>query len=94
MHLLDINGMGCKQINNFVDSSKKAIVDYNNAKENIRDLWRENTKPKPSIVISQNTKRILEELLFLLEKISSPQHAQDFRACITENSVREFKTVV
>lgn len=95
MQLLDIHKLGKPLMTEFVDACKKVIVEYNNAKENIRDTMKVmGKKEKPPIIITINTKRLLEDLLFVIEKISSPEYAKDFRGCIMENDVRDFKTSV
>lgn len=90
MQLLEINKLGKPMMNQFIIACKKVIIEYNNAKENIRDQMK---KAAP-IIISINTKRLLEDLLFVIEKISSIKFSQDFRACVTETEVRDYKLQV
>lgn len=77
-------------LNLFINAAKKVIIEYNNAKENIR----EQQKKAPPIIISLFTKRLLEDLLFVIEKISSIRFSKDFKACIMECEVRDYKTTV
>ncbi|XP_051174055.1 Fanconi anemia group J protein homolog isoform X2 [Leptopilina boulardi] len=90
MQLLEINSLGRPMLNLFINAAKKVIIEYNNAKENIR----EQQKKAPPIIISLFTKRLLEDLLFVIEKISSIRFSKDFKACIMECEVRDYKTTV
>lgn len=93
--LLDINGLGGNEQSMFYESCKIAILDYNNAKENLRDMWKDpDPKKREKPTITQNTKVILEDLLFLLEKTECPREGAHFKACVTESFVRDFKVFV
>lgn len=89
LELFDMHGLGESAYKSFFAASAAAMNDLNSAKEKVR-ATKESLEP----VISSNTKMVLEHLVFSMRMITSPKFSGDYRACITENVVRDYKSVV
>lgn len=75
----------------FIDACKTAISDMNKAKEEIK-ISKSNIRfVKP--VISPATKQILEHLAYTIQMITFSEHANDYKACVTEAIVDDIKAV-
>ncbi|KAG7205994.1 hypothetical protein KM043_003400 [Ampulex compressa] len=88
MELLDMHDIGRSQHPSFFAAGKAAIMHFTKAKE---DLRPNQTLLQP--IISNATKRLLEQLAFALEMIASKDFANDYRACVTESLAKDVQYV-
>lgn len=83
-----MHGLGESTYSNFLAASYAAIQDCEKAKEENR-IFQKTVKP----IISPSTKIIIEHLVFAMRMITSEQFRNDYRGCITETYVKDFKYV-
>lgn len=76
--LLDMNNIGSSKFSNFHDASKMAIQHFEEVKQE--------TRPDKIVqTISQDTKRILEDLCFAIQMLTSDTFVNDYRICVVES---------
>lgn len=76
--LLDMNNVGSSKFSDFHDASKIAIQDFEEMKQE--------TRPDKIIqTISQDTKRILEDMCFAIQMLTSDTFVNDYRICVIES---------
>lgn len=83
-----MNGLNEAMYTMFLGACNAAIADSNRAKEERRTLQKV-LQP----VISPTTKKLIEQLMFTIRMITSSEYMNDFRACVTETTVKDFKYV-
>ncbi|XP_043250387.1 Fanconi anemia group J protein homolog isoform X1 [Colletes gigas] len=88
LELLDMNHLGGSLCSSFIEAGKQALADYNNAKEDNRL----NTSVRP--VVSNQTKKIIEHLMVALKMITLEIYTNDYRACVIETKVKDYKYAV
>nr|XP_033199258.1 Fanconi anemia group J protein homolog [Bombus vancouverensis nearcticus] len=86
LELFNMNGLNEAMYTMFLGACNAAIADSNRAKEERRTLQRV-LQP----VISPTTKKLIEQLMFTIRMITSSEYMNDFRACVTETTVKDFK---
>ncbi|XP_060828487.1 Fanconi anemia group J protein homolog isoform X2 [Bombus pascuorum] len=86
LELFNMNGLNETMYTNFLGACNAAIADSNKAKEESRTTQKV-LKP----IISPATKRLIEQLMFTVRMITSSEYMNDFRACVTETTVNDFK---
>lgn len=90
LELFNMNGLGESAYLSFIAASSSAISASNKAKDENR-YSSSKTSVKP--IISTSTKVILDHLLFAIQKLSSAELINDYRAYITETTVKDYKYV-
>ena len=78
------------------DSAYKSFhAAYNAAMSDLKEAKEENRQLQMSVtpVISDTTKRIIEKLVFAMRMITSKEYTNDYRACVTETTVKDYKSV-
>lgn len=90
VELLNIEKIGCHRFPEFFAASSAIIRDF----ETMNDILRSG-KPmvKPMPTITHETKKVLEYLCFVMEKITSDMFVNDYRAYIVETTEVARKTV-
>lgn len=88
LELFNMNGLGESAYLSFIAASSSAISASNKAKDENR-YSSSKTSVKP--IISTSTKVILDHLLFAIQKLSSAELINDYRAYITETTVKDYK---
>ncbi|XP_050595699.1 Fanconi anemia group J protein homolog isoform X1 [Bombus affinis] len=86
LELFNMNGLNEAMYTSFLGACNAAIADSNRAKEE-RRIFQKVLQP----VISPTTKKLIEQLMFTIRMITSSEYMNDFRACITETTVKDFK---
>ena len=86
--LFNMHKLGDSAYKSFHAAYIAAMEDLQEAKEKNR-LVQMSVKP----VISDTTKRLMEKLVFAMRMITSKEFTNDYRACVTETTVNDFKTV-
>ncbi|XP_078038630.1 Fanconi anemia group J protein homolog [Augochlora pura] len=89
LELFNMHGIGESKYQSFVNSCTSAIEDFNKVKEESRMQQGKHSMS----VISPSTRVLLEHLMYAMKMISSPQYRDDFRACVTETAVKNFRHV-
>ncbi|XP_015593574.1 Fanconi anemia group J protein homolog isoform X2 [Cephus cinctus] len=82
IELFDMHGLSNDYFPSFLTAAKAAIMDFNSSKEEVKQNFY-----RP--VIGFHTKRLLEQLCLALQMINSQAFSSDYRACITETSVKD-----
>ncbi|XP_076294885.1 Fanconi anemia group J protein homolog [Lasioglossum baleicum] len=85
LELFNMNNLGETAYPAFLNACSAALDDFKEAKEQTRD--------NPPESISQATKILIEHLMYCMKMISSPQYTNDYRACVTETTVKDFRQV-
>jgi hypothetical protein len=80
VELLNIEKIGCSRFSDFLAASNVIIRDF----EIMNEIIRAGNPVKPKPTISHETKKILEYLCFVMEKITSDMFVNDYRAYIVE----------
>lgn len=86
MELFNMNNLGESEYPNFLAACNAAIQHMNTAKE---EGWLKSKKP----IISSSSKVLIEHLVFALRMITSSTYTNDYRACVIETTVKDFKYV-
>ncbi|CAK9823429.1 Fanconi anemia group J protein homolog [Anthophora retusa] len=84
--LFDMHNLGQSAYSTFLAASNAAISDLKKAKDENK-TYLKSVKP----VISQSTKIVIEHLMFTIRMITSEEYVNDYRACVIENTVNDFK---
>ncbi|XP_017789899.1 PREDICTED: Fanconi anemia group J protein-like [Habropoda laboriosa] len=84
--LFNMHELGESAYLTFLAASKAAIADLKKAKEENK-MFLKTVKP----VISPSTKIVIEHLMFAIRMVTSEQYMNDYRACVTETTVKDFK---
>ncbi|OAD57952.1 Fanconi anemia group J protein [Eufriesea mexicana] len=87
LELFNMHELGESTYSTFLVACKAALADVEKEREDNRMLVQKNTKP----IISAGTKIIIEHLMFAIRMITSKGHVNDYRACVTESTVKDFK---
>lgn len=83
-----MKGLNDTVLSMFLMACNKAISDLNKAKEDNR-MYKSITKP----IISSSTKMTIENLMYTIRMITSKEYQNDYRACVIESTVKDFKHV-
>lgn len=83
-----MKGLNETVLSSFLMACNKAISDLNKAKEDNR-MYKSIMKP----IISSSTKMTIENLMYTIRMITSKEYKNDYRACVIENTVKDFKHV-
>ncbi|XP_076644562.1 Fanconi anemia group J protein homolog isoform X2 [Halictus rubicundus] len=87
LELFNMHNLGETVYPAFLGACSTALEDFAKSKEEVRD--HTNNYPMPAI--SPATKILIEHLLYSMRMISSTQYMNDYRACVIETMVRDFK---
>lgn len=80
LELFNMHKLGDSAYKSFHAAYNAAVTDMKEAKEK-----------KP--VISDATKRMMKKLVLAMRMITSKEFTNDYRACVTETTVKDFKSV-
>ncbi|XP_026297465.1 Fanconi anemia group J protein homolog isoform X2 [Apis mellifera] len=86
--LFNMKGLNETVLSTFLMACNKAISDLNKAKEDNR-MYKSIVKP----IISSSTKMTIENLMYTIRMITSKEYKNDYRACVIENTVKDFKHI-
>ncbi|XP_012141120.2 Fanconi anemia group J protein homolog [Megachile rotundata] len=86
LELFNMHNLGESVYKEFLAACNAAMADVNNMKEESR-MHQKNLKP----IISPSTQTTLGHLGFSMRMITTPQYVNDYRACVIENTVKDFK---
>lgn len=84
-----MHGLGEPVYSTFLVACKAALADVDQEKEDSRMQISKKAKP----TISNSTRIVIEHLMFTMRMITSKEYIHDYRACVTESTVKDFKMV-